>query len=231
MDAAATDAQRNALEHCMQLDPRTLNALVQTIAQEVLARLQERTAEGPCVQVLAEREARLETQVRERLGNGADAVLCFQGEDTAGRRPCRHILPRLSCSDMADLAAGRAPDQPLAGVLALLLAGEEVEVLEFDYKAHAQTAPGPLFRLYEAYARTLETYGLRECPRPRPERIHFREDLVTAKDVTQAAHHGARVLEIPATARVTPLAAEAAASLRLTIQKERQGGTACTSAG
>lgn len=205
----------------MEMEPNTLEQLVRSIAQEVLQRLQETTSTRPCVQVLAPRDAQLEALVRQRLGCGDAVDLLFLGEDAAGRTPQRHLLPRLCCSEMADLALGRASGQRLAAVLGLLLAGVQVEVLEFDYKAHAQTAPGPLFRLYEGYARTLESYGLTECPRPRPERVHFRDELVTEKDVTQAARNGARVLEIPATARVTPLAAEAAATLHLTIQKER----------
>jgi hypothetical protein len=197
-----------------------MEALARVIAQEVLNRLRETEAERPCVLVLADREARLEAQVRERLGQPSQAQdILFSGEVAASRTPHRHLLPRLSCSDMADLATGRAAGAQQAAVLNLLLNGVSVEVLEFEYKAYVESAPGPLYRLYEAHARTLESFGLKECPRPRSGTIRFWENLVTERDVTQAWKDGARVLEILTTARVTPLAVEAAHTLHITVCK------------
>ena len=104
--------------------------LVRTIVQEVLERTEAARAKA-CVRVLAPRDEALAERVRTLVApyyeNGAD--LLFLGEEDHGRRPVRHILPVLSCSDMAALAVGRAASACMEEVLGLLLRG--VQQLRF----------------------------------------------------------------------------------------------------
>ncbi len=198
-----------------------MEELVRAVVREVL----ERTASGgakPCVMVLASRE----TSLAERVGalmapfyaNGADVL--FLGEDNGGRTPERRLLPSLSCSDMADLAAGRASSPCMKETLGLLLRGETVEVLEFAYRSYVDTAPGPLYDLYVSYEKTLAGYGLKEFRPWKPESARVRETLITAAMVERAGAEGRRALIVPAKANVTPLAAETADVLRVRIVKE-----------
>lgn len=132
---------------------------------------------------------------------------------------CRYILPFLSCNDMADLAQGKASGIFMSEVLRLLLAGKEVEVMEFEYRSYSETAPVALYGLYQSYEKTLAAYGLKECGRKQPDAVRFREDLLTAADVNKARENGALTLMIPLSAKVTPLAAEAARNLNINILK------------
>lgn len=195
--------------------------LVRTIVQEVLERTEAARAKA-CVRVLAPRDEALAERVRTLVApyyeDGAD--LLFLGEEDHGRRPVRHILPVLSCSDMAALAVGRAASACMEEVLGLLLRGVEVEVLEFSYRAYVDTAPGPLYELYATHERTLAGYGLRAF-RPRlPEKVMVREKLITAAMVEHAGAEGRRTMVIPAGASITPLAAEKAEELNMRIVKE-----------
>lgn len=190
--------------------------LIRAIAQEVLKHIRME-AEKACVMVLEKRDEALAAKVRECLGS--EEQVLFFGEDAGGRTPARHILPWLSCSAMAELAAGMASGPLLSEALRLLLAGSEVEVLEFEYKAYGETAPRPLYSLYQSYEKTLAAYGMKEFRRQQPGTVRLGENLVTEKTVIQARDKGASVLLVPATAKVTPLAADAARSMNINILK------------
>lgn len=190
--------------------------LVRAITQEVLQNIQKGNV-ADCVLVLGERDAGLAAKVRESLESEADVL--FFGEDAGSRKPGRIILPLLSCTAMGDLASGKAADATSSEVLRLLLSGTEVEVLEFEYTSYSETAPGPLYSLYEAYKKTLATFGLVEFRRKRPDTFRFWEELVTAEVVTTAMQNGASTLAVPVTAKITPLAEEAAKNLNINILK------------
>jgi hypothetical protein len=191
--------------------------LAQAITREVLKRLRESEAR-PCVVVLAPRCEELAARVRACLGEGTDILFC--GEDAGSRPVARYILPELSCPAMADLAVGRASDRYAAEALDLLLRGVAVETLGFEYRAHADTAPGPLYALYERHEKTLASYGLRLClPKP-PEAAILRRRLVTAEDVRAAGARGVSTLRVPASAKITPLAADTAGNLHISIIRE-----------
>lgn len=190
--------------------------LVRTVVREVLERTTARAPKA-CVMVYAERSGDLERTIREQLDT--EAEILFSGEEPGERSFERHILPVLSCCDMADLASGRASGPLMSEILRLLLRGAEVEVLDFEYKSHALTAPGPLYRLYEAHEQTLASYGLIAFRHKQPDEFRAWEDLVTAATVEQAHQKGAVTLLIPLRAKVTPLAAEAAANMNITILK------------
>ena len=189
-----------------------MNELARLIAGEVLRRLKpEQTA--PCVMVLAHRDCELAERVRDLVGDAN--TYFFLGEDLLGCEPCRYVLPSLSCAAMAELAVGGASGEASTAVLGHLLRGHRVEVLEYEYRAFAGTAPHALLSVYEAHAATLEGYGLVPFEAERPDTVRCREMLVTEKVVEAFA--GASVLQVPVAAVVTPLARDAARGLGLTI--------------
>lgn len=193
-----------------------IHALVRQIVEEVLQRAKS-AGEKRCAMVLAERDPELARHVSGMLGE--EWELLFSNEQNDGRTPERYLVPSLSCSDMADLAAGKGASSTLEEILRLLLCGTRVEALEFAYKSYSDTAPTALYGLYENYEKTLASYGLTEFRKPQPEAIRFREMLVTADSVSFAHKQGASSLLIPAQAKVTPLAEEAAKALNIRICK------------
>ncbi len=214
-----------------------LNELVRKIVSEVLEQHKARgslTACGPdwnpvkdtrpCIMVLGEKDAHLVPRIQEHLGEDTEVCFFSDSMDPAANRgakakPGRYILPYLSCSDMADLASGKASGVFMSEVLRLLLSGTEVEILDFAYRSYSETAPVALYALYETYEKTLAGYGLKACKRKQPDTIRFRDSLVTATDVSKARENGASTLIIPLTAKITPLAAEAARNLNINILK------------
>ena len=95
-----------------------------------------------------------------------------------------------------------------------------MEVAEFSYRAFAETAPGPLYERYVAYEKVLAGYGLRAFRPWVPEKAMVREKLITAAMVEKAGVEGRRALVVPAGASITPLAAEKAEELHISIVKE-----------
>lgn len=196
------------------------DALIAAIVRGVVEQLghaspAERTT-APLALVLAPADEKLACEVEKRL-QGTMRVR-FDGK-ALDETPELYIVPELSCSDMAELATGRASSLALRQVLELLLQGKAVRTLGFAFRAHADTAPCALLRLYEGYAATLAQYGLTELPPMERQDAVLRALLVTAEHVAAAAADGARVLRVPHGALVTPLAQEAAAEHNVTILK------------
>lgn len=191
--------------------------LVRHIAREVLKQLREEPGKD-CVMILEERDETLAAVVRQCLGDGVD--LLFFGEDAGGRTPVCAIVPLLSCRALAELAGGRASGPMLSEALRLLLSGTEVSVLEFEYMAYRETAPEALYRLYESYEQTLASFGMKKLQPKQPDTVRSWDNPVTEQTVLAAQAKGASVLRVPATALVTPLAAETAASMKITILKQ-----------
>ncbi len=190
--------------------------LVESVVREVLRRL-GREERLPLVLLLCDRDEDTAAKVRSALDETVEIAFC--GETIDGRMPERHVLPFLSCTDMADLAAGRASSRFATEALGLLLRGQKVEVLEFEYVSHAETAPQALYDLYAGHKKTLAAYGLHALRRKGPEVLTLRTGLATEKDVRQAKAQGALALAVPATALITPLAVDTAAELGLNILK------------
>ena len=185
-----------------------IEALVRAVASEVARQLQTPRVR---VLVLGGRDEAVAAETARRLGGD----IFFSGE---GEGPFDHyVLPRLSCSDMADLAAGRAQGLVTAEALGLLLRGVPVRVLAFEWREHAATAPEALLKLYEGYERQLAAYGLTLLEPVRPQSLRTRATVVTEAAVREASEGGASTLQIPARAIVTPLAADTARALNVTI--------------
>lgn len=216
MEANAKDIAVNPERPAQTLDAQSL---VDAVVQRVLAKLASapqsaQPASGPVVEILAPADEKLAHEVSARL---PETRVRFE---TAGQteEAAFYVLPELACSDMADLAQGRASSIALRKVLDLLLQGKEVRVLGFAYRAYAETAPYALLQLYEGYEATLASFGLTELAPPAAD-ARLRQSLVTADHVTEAAKTGAQTLRVPRQAVVTPLAQEAAANHHMTILK------------
>lgn len=193
-----------------------VNELVRSIAQEVMKQLQEQN-ERECILVLADKDSVSAEQIQGLAGGEQDVL--YRGENTAGRKICRYVLPSISCHDMADLAHGRATGPYMEEVLQLLLNGTEVEVLDYGHHRYSETAPGPLFLLYEKYVETLIGYGLKPFIHKSPEYLRCWDKLVTEQAVRNTGRQGASVLQVLVGAQVTPLAAETAKELNISINK------------
>ncbi len=196
-------------------------AMIQAVVLEVLKRLQP-SQSTVCVQVIGGRDAAVEDKVRSLLAPcyGAAPDIVFSGECCSGHAPDRIILPRLTCTAMADLAAGRASDPCTAETLSHLLLGEKVEVLEMEYRTYASTAPAALYKLYASHENTLKGYGLVLFQPKARENVRMHARLITAADVEKAAGEGAHCIDAPSGAIITPLAAEKAEALGISLRRQ-----------
>ena len=72
----------------------------------------------------------------------------------------RIILPYVSLKDLADLALGRAAGRIGRLVTELLMSGAKVYGGCFEHDRYKVSAPDAMAAMYQAYERTLATYGL-----------------------------------------------------------------------
>ena len=193
-----------------------IDDLVRTITAEVLKQIQP-SACRKCCMVLGRRTPLLTDRIQQLVGNNLE--IAYLGEELQGQTIRRYILPSLSCNNMTDLAAGRAEGLYVKEALSLLLQGTEVEVLDFDYTEFSETAPAPLYRLYESYRDILTSFGLVSFREKKPETIRFWKELVTEQIINESEQRGASTLVVSRTSKITPLAAETAKILNITIQK------------
>lgn len=192
-----------------------VSELVRAVVSSVMEQLAT-TTPRECVLVLGHRDERSAAAVEQALGSAVTVrYLGEEGQEHAVRR----ILPYLSCNDMADLAVGRASTPLMAEVQRLLLAGQQVEVLDYEYRQYADTASGALYRLYGRHAETLAEFGLIPFVKPSPEYVRVWESVISAEHVREAAGAGAPELQVLKTALVTPLALEQAKLDNISISK------------
>lgn len=193
-----------------------MEELVKLIAKEVLKQAAGREEEKP-VLIIGEKTCRKCQAAEKLLGPGHRFL--YPGEAPDAGEEIRRIVPYLSIRHMADMAAGKAEGPLMEMVLAALLAGQRVEVVEYEYRRHADTAPEGLMRLFEGQEAALASFGLTAMDLTKCDTVRIRKPLVTEADVTEAAERHARELLLPADARMTPLAAESAANLGITISR------------
>lgn len=210
--------------------------LVQTITEKVLAELRASSspapteASGPRVLALAAPDfahaAALEAKIRAGLGQNIRLKFFEPESESAGARQKaagkfdRYVMPYLCCPDMAALATGRATGPITRKALDLMLAGEKVAVLEFEYTRHADTAPRALYSLYQGYEKNLAAFGLVKFTAEAPARVRLHDSLITEKSVRDAAGSGAKSLSVQYGAIVTALARDAAQELGIEILKD-----------
>lgn len=193
-----------------------VEALVRAIATEVLKQVNG-AEDRDRVLIIGDKSCPKCRDVEKRLGQGHTFV--YPDEDPGAEVKIRRILPYLSIRHMAEMAAGKAEGPLMETAFRALLAGGKVEVVEFEYKRYAETAPEGLMRLFEGQEATLASFGLTAFDTQRRETLRFRKSLVTEADVAEATQRGARVLLLPQDARVTALAAESARDSGLTIAR------------
>lgn len=193
-----------------------VEALVKAIATEVLKQV-DGLEESPRVLILGDKSC-AKCQATEKL-LGATQRFVYPNENPGADVAVRRIVPYLSIRHMADLAIGKAEGPLMEMVFAALLAGQPVEVVEFEYKHYVDTASEGLMRLFEAQHAALLSYGLTALDTTQRDRVRIRKALVTDADVTRAAQKGATELVIPTDALITPLAVEGARELGMTISR------------
>lgn len=193
-----------------------VEALVKAIAQEVLKQVngdEEKTS----VLIIGEKSCKKCQAVEKKLGKGYRFL--YPDENPGADESIRRIVPYLSIRHMADMAAGKAEGPLMEMVLAALLAGQPVEVMEYQYKRHADTAPEGLMRLFEGQEAALASYGLTAIDLTKRETVRIRKPLVTDADVAEARQRGANELLLPADAQMTPLAIESAKKHEISISR------------
>lgn len=184
------------------LAPDRVEALVRAVVKQLTA-----PDPGPATLVLARDRSRVSRNCLDRLDR-TGARLCFLGQARETERFDSYILPCLSCNQMADLAMGKGIGKTGRAVLSLLLAGKTVHVAEYEYKAHGQTAPEALLRHYEGLEASLAGFGLRPWKPGVGRTQRLRDRLITLEKLRRLAPDQGAGVEIPADARVTPLAME-----------------------
>ena len=197
----------------MGLDSTLVEQLVKKVLQELTA-----TEPKTRIGVLALRKDTDLTALSGILPQGAELVCLDDGCSLEGAD--RLILPTLSCNDMADLAMGRASGRVMERVLACLLAGQTVEVLDFQYQGYEKTAAHALYDLYASHEKTLSGFGVRRFEPETEDTLVSRKRLITEKDVAEALAKGAKQIKAGAKAVVTPLGADFAKNHNIDITKE-----------
>ena len=192
-----------------------LEALVKAITAEVFK--QVNGEETPSVLIIGDRTCK-KCQAAEKL-LGKNVAVLYPDENPGAGESLRRIVPYLSIRHMAEMAAGKAEGPLMEIVLQALLAGQPVEVMEFEYRRHADTAPEGLMRLFEGQEEALASFGLTAMDLMKRDMIRIRKPLVTDADVAEANQRGARELLLPVDAQVTPLAVESARELGMIISR------------
>jgi len=193
-----------------------VEALVKAITAEVLKQVSGKGETSP-VLIIGEKTCKKCQAAEKKLGKGHRFL--YPDEDPSAGETMRRIVPYLSIRHMADMAAGKAEGPLMEVVLSALLAGQPVEVMEYEYKRYADTAPEGLMRLFEGQEAALASFGLTAIDMTKRETVRVRKPLVTDADVAEANRKGARELLLPGDAQVTPLAVESARDLGITISR------------
>lgn len=199
--------------------PMAIDDLVQTIVREVLKQLQETTNQQQ-VLILSRQDDGAVAPVLQHLEQHSNIVFWDPAIDISA--PARTIIPFLTCSQMADLALGRATGPLLKKALDLLLVGKPVEVFEFEYLKFSETAPETLYRLYESYEEILYGFGLRRLDTEGGKIVRLKQRLVTERDVLKAHQQGVSVLRILSDAQLTPLAVDCARERGVQLQRNER---------
>ena len=193
--------------------------LVETIVREVLRQLQQTVALSP-VLILARPDEAKVAPLLAYLGSNQPVSYWDSAETMV--IPARVIVPFLSCSQMADLALGRATDPLQKKILDLLLSGKCVEVFEFEYHQFSETAPAALQQLYECYEETLCSFGLQKVDSTTEESGRLNLRLVTERDIIEAHQRGVSVLRLHADTQLTPLAIDCAKERGVQLRKDER---------
>jgi len=198
-------------------------ALIENIVQEVMARFQALSYQETVLVLAREKDVDL-VWLKKHLPATTELVYLEQVSGDEGffaeKGYDKVVLPSLSCSDMADLAMGKCSGEVPRIILSLLLNGQCVEVLDFEYQDFRNSAPANLWALYESYEKTLVGFGLIHCAPVMSTSIVVRKRLITEQDVKDMVASGAKKMRVPLGAVVTPLAVDAAKAHEIQIIKQ-----------
>lgn len=200
----------------------TIEQVVRDVVAEVLKRLNPlNPLNNDRVVILAKADDENVAALQQQLGVPAEVGI---GTDVTSAS--RVIIPLLNCTQMADLAAGRATNYRIQQVLARLLSGKSVEVYEFEYQRYSTTAPAELYDVYKAYQQTLQSFGLVDfVGKGKHSDPLFDKAVVTEEDILVAHKQGLRTLKLSATTLVTPLARDCAKAHGILLEKTERHDT------
>lgn len=198
-------------------------ALIESIVQEVVARFQVLSHQKTILVLGRETDvdpARLEEYFQNTSRFMYLEQITENVADVTTKGYEKVIVPCLSCSDMADLAIGKASGGVATIILSLLLNGQCVEVLDFEYHGFVNSIPSNLWALYESYEKTLVGFGLSSCASVSCRSVVLSKCLITEQDVTDMLAAGAESVTVAHGAIITPLALDIAKTHKLQIIKK-----------
>ena len=194
-----------------------IETLIQTIIEKILEELKS-DREKETLLILGKRNDTFNEKVLSLMkGNGS---ILFMDDDWRKKKIDRYILPELTLNQMGDLVRGMARGKIAGEVLAAILRGKTVEVVEYGYSHYAKTAPEPLLKLYEAQKETLKSFGIKEFQGADSGIERMRKKLITQIDIQKAKENGKSILQVPKESLITALAAEYARDNSIEILKK-----------
>ena len=124
-----------------------LEELVSMLTKKIVEEMKH-SDKNPNTLVLVKKRVFEKSSFADLLGSSRN--LFYLDDDCRDLAFNEYILPQLSCSQMADLAMGKATGRTGGKVLELILKGKTVNVIEYEYKKYCRTAPEALLRHYES---------------------------------------------------------------------------------
>lgn len=193
------------------------------LAEEVLAELKRRL-EAPKAAILGQLLPEEEKEIRSMYQIAAEPFDLV-------------IAARLSVEGMVQAALGNPGNAEASCLLSALLKGKKVYILEkgLEYRSYRDTAFKPLYGLYQAYERTLMTYGaelisdISEIRRKEPRQAAFPEkncmDLTGIRvlkeaDLNRVRGNGIGAVLIGKKTLITPLALDYLTNHNLEIRRQ-----------
>jgi len=196
---------------------KNLENLIRTIIEKILEELKS-DPKKETVLILGKRNDTFNEKVVSLIKS--KAFILFMDDDFKGRTIDRYVLPELTLNQMGDLVRGMARGKIAGEVLAAILRGKTVEVVEYGYSHYSKTAPEPLLKLYESQKQTLKSFGIKEFKDADSEIERMRKKLITQIDIQKAKENGKSILQVPKESLITALAAEYARDNSIEILKK-----------
>lgn len=194
-----------------------VEALIRAITKEVLKQVHGTTKKETLL-IFGEKGCPKGEAVQKRFAETYEVV--YFGEGSPEPSACKRlVIPSLTIGHMAGLASAKADGPLMEGVLASLLSGQTVEVMEYEYRRYEDAAPEGLLAHLEAQKERLETFGLVPMDLTSKETVRIRKALVTEADIEDAIRKNARKVWLPQGTQITPLAVEHAKNAGILIAR------------
>ena len=193
-----------------------LEELVSMLTKKIVEEMKH-SDKNPNTLVLVKKRVFEKSSFADQLGSSRN--LFYLDDDCRDLAFNEYILPQLSCSQMADLAMGKATGRTGGKVLELILKGKTVNVIEYEYKKYCRTAPEALLRHYESLEKQLNDFGIRKLKRKSAKSLRLRQKVLTQQDLTAAVQQAISQVEVAKDTCITPLAEEFASDHGIKIQR------------